>query len=93
MGERERKLGVLFTSLEPPDNMDNKVYLLHQYGEALVLEGLGELNVLSTLVVDGERRYDHVGKTAQQLSHHAIPLLLITVIYLEEHTVQHEWKG
>ena len=60
------------------------MYLFHQDCEALVLEGLGELNVLGTLVVDGERRHDHVGQTAQQLSHHAVPLLLITVINLEQ---------
>lgn len=57
-------------------------YLFHQNGKSLVLEGFGKLNVLRSLVVNGQRGYDHVGQAAQQLSHHAVPLLLVTVVHL-----------
>lgn len=58
--------------------------LLHQDGESLILEGFGELNILSTLIVDGERSHNHIGQTSQQLPHHPVPLLLITVVHLWE---------
>lgn len=58
--------------------------LLDEDGEPLVLEGFGELDVLSTLIVDGEGSNDHVSQTSQQLPHHAVPLLLVTVVHLQE---------
>lgn len=58
-------------------------HLLDEDGEPLVLEGLGELDVLSALVVDGEGGHDHVGQAAQQLAHHPVPLLLVAVVHLE----------
>lgn len=39
--------------------------LLDEDGEPLVLEGLGELDVLSALVVDGEGGHDHVSQASQ----------------------------
>lgn len=58
--------------------------LLDENGEPLVFEGFGELDVLSALVVDGEGSDDHVGQTSQQLPHHPVPLLLVTVVHLQE---------
>lgn len=59
-------------------------HLLDEDGEPLVFEGFGELDVLSTLVVDGKGSDDHVGQTSQQLPHHPVPLLLITVVHLQQ---------
>lgn len=57
-------------------------HLFHQDGEPLVLEGFGELDVLGTLIVDGQGGHDHVGQTPQQLPHHPVPLLLVAVVDL-----------
>ena len=57
-------------------------YLLDQNGQALVLEGLGELYVLRTLIVNGQWSHDHVCLTTEQLSHHSVPLLFVAVVYL-----------
>lgn len=62
--------------------MSKRTDLFNQDGEALVLEGLGELNVLRSLVVDGQRSHDHVGQAPQELSHHAVPLFLVTIVHL-----------
>lgn len=59
-------------------------HLLDEDGEPLVFEGFGELDVLSALVVDGERGDDHVGEASQQLPHHPVPLLLIAVVHLRQ---------
>jgi len=59
-------------------------HLLDEDGEPLVFEGFGELDVLSALIVDGEGGDDHVGQTPQQLPHHPVPLLLVTVVDLQE---------
>lgn len=47
-------------------------------GDSLVLEGLGELDDLGSLRVDGERRHDHVSSVGliHQLPNEARPLLL-----------------
>lgn len=62
--------------------MSKRTDLFNQDGEALILEGLGELNVLRSLVVDGQRSHDHVGQAPQELSHHAVPLFLVTIVHL-----------
>lgn len=65
-------------------------HLLHQDGKTLVLEGFGELDVLSSLVVDGEGSDNHVGQATQQLPHHAVPLLLVTVVHLQQEEQEEE---
>lgn len=62
----------------------SELHLLDKDGEPLVLEGFGELNVLSALIVDGERSNNHICQTTQQLPHHSIPLLLVTVVHLQK---------
>lgn len=59
-------------------------HLLDEDGEPLVFEGFGKLDVLSALVVDGKGGDDHVSQTSQQLPHHPVPLLLVTVVHLQE---------
>ena len=51
--------------------------LLDKNGEALVLEGLGEVKSLGALRVDGEGRHNEVSLAQlNQLPYHAIPRLL-----------------
>lgn len=70
--------------LEPENQSRVSAHLLDEDGEPLVFEGFGKLDVLSSLVVDGEGSDNHVGQTSQQLPHHPVPLLLITVVHLQE---------
>lgn len=58
-------------------------YLFHKDGEALIFKRLRELNVLSSFIVYCQRGHDHVGQASQELPHHAIPLFLVTVVYLK----------
>ncbi len=50
--------------------------------QALVFEWLGEFYVLGSFVVDRQGCNDHISKATQELAHHTIPFLLVTVIYL-----------
>lgn len=65
--------------------LDQKVdtYLFNKDGEALIFKGFGELDVLGSFVVYSQRGYNHVSQAPQELSHHAIPLFLVTVVYLQ----------
>lgn len=63
-------------------NFDLPAHLFDENSEPLVFEWFGELDVLSTLVVDGEGSDDHVSQASQQLPHHPVPLLLIAVVDL-----------
>lgn len=64
-------------------------YLFDKDGEPLVLKRFGELDVLGSFVIDGKWSHNHVCQATQQLSHHAVPLLLIAVIHLITHRKSH----
>lgn len=57
-------------------------YLFNKDGEALIFKGFGELDVLGSFIVYSQRGYNHVSQTPQELTHHAVPLFLVTVVYL-----------
>lgn len=57
-------------------------YLFNKDGEALIFKGFGELDVLGSFVVYSQWGNNHVSQAPQELSHHAIPLFLVTVVYL-----------
>lgn len=63
-------------------------YLFDKDGEALIFKRFREFNVLSSFVVYRQRGHDHVGQASQELSHHAIPLFLVTVVYLKSQNKQ-----
>lgn len=58
-------------------------YLFNKDGQALVFKRFGELDVLGSFVVYSQRGYDHVSQAPQELSHHTIPLFLVTVVHLK----------
>lgn len=58
-------------------------YLFNEDGETLIFKGFGELDVLGSFVVYSQRGNNHVSQAPQELSHHAIPLFLVTVVYLK----------
>lgn len=64
--------------------MYTESYLLDQDCESLVLKWFGELYILGTLVVYCERSHNHVSLAPKKLSHHAVPLFLVAVIYLDK---------
>lgn len=57
--------------------------LFNKDGEALVFKGFREFNVLSSFIVYRQWSHNHVSQASQELSHHAIPLFLVTVVYLK----------
>lgn len=67
-----------------PSNLSVCTYLFNKDGEALIFKRFGELNVLGSLVVYSQGSYNHVSQAPQELSHHAVPLFLVTVVYLED---------
>lgn len=58
-------------------------YLFNEDGEALIFKGFREFDVLGSFVVYSQRGNNHVSQAPQELSHHAIPLFLVTVVHLE----------
>lgn len=64
-------------------------YLFDKDSEPLVLKWFGELDVLGSLVIDGEWSHNHVCQATKQLSHHAVPLLLVAVIHLTTERKSH----
>lgn len=58
-------------------------YLFNKDGEALIFKWFRELDVLGSFVVYSQWGHNHVSQAPQELSHHAIPLFLVTVVYLE----------
>lgn len=63
-------------------------YLFNKDGEALIFKRFGEFYVLSSFIVYRQRGHDHVGQASQQLSHHAVPLFLVTVVHLKSQNEQ-----
>lgn len=55
---------------------------LLQNGDALVLEGLAELDVLRPLRVDRQRRHDHVGSVVNQLPDQTSPFLFASSCWI-----------
>lgn len=66
-----------------PNSLKVNTYLFNKDGEALIFKGLGELDVLGSFVVYSQRGNNHISQAPQELSHHAIPLFLVTVVYLK----------
>ena len=58
-------------------DLPHSAYLLLQDGDALVLEGLAELDDLGAFRIDRQRRHDHVGALVHQLANQAVPLFLV----------------
>lgn len=58
-------------------------YFFNEDGEALIFKRLGELDVLGSFVIYSQRGYNHISQAPEELSHHAIPLFLVTVVHLE----------
>lgn len=64
------------------EHQTSTTYLFNEDGEALILKGFRELDILGSLVVYSQRGDNHVGQAPQELSHHAVPLFLVTVVHL-----------
>ena len=58
----------------------------------IYLEWLGEVNVSSSLWIDGERRQNQVGSFADQFAHQAVPLVVAVQVAVEavRHNVELE---
>jgi len=55
---------------------------LLQNGDALVLEGFAELDVLGPLRINGQRRHDHIGSVVNQLPNQTSPFLFATSCWI-----------
>lgn len=66
-----------------PNGLKVDTNLFNEDGEALIFKGFGELDVLGSFVVYSQRGHNHVSQAPQELSHHAIPLFLVTVVHLQ----------
>lgn len=60
-----------------------RAYLFNEDGEALIFKRFGEFDVLGSFVIYSQRGNNHVSQAPQELSHHAIPLFLVTVVHLK----------